>query len=186
MHLLTNMQNLVPLYLTITLAITAPALAQDQQQDNGSLNSGTKPGSAFKPNDPAIKYGGDSHKWLQDMKDQGKITSGDPLKAGGLSDLRSPNQQAQTAQTTNPTPPTSPANDDLNKSLGSINENYTGLHKWYKDDFVGNWFDGIAHGDPLSLGILAALVAIIAGIVIWSKSLSDKSKATKQDDKPTP
>lgn len=35
------------------------------------------------------------------------------------------------------------ARNSLNASLGSINSTYTGLHKWYADDLIGNLFTNI-------------------------------------------
>lgn len=71
------------------------------------------------------------------------------------------------------------ANNSINKSLGSIDETYRGKHKYFADDFMGIWFDGIMHGDPTALGILAALAAIAGGL--WFKFGRKKAAPSTQE-----
>lgn len=71
------------------------------------------------------------------------------------------------------------ANNSIKKSLGSIDETYRGKHKYYADDFMGNWFDGIMHGDPTSLGVLAGILAIAGGV--WFKFGRKKAAPSTQE-----
>lgn len=80
---------------------------------------------------------------------------------------------------------TDPATNILNQSLGSIDENYRGKHKWFNDDVVGNWFEGIGRGDPLSLGILAVVGAVVGAVVFVSKKTATKAKASEAEAKET-
>lgn len=81
---------------------------------------------------------------------------------------------------------TDPATNILNQSLGSVDQNYHGQHRWFKDDLMGNWFDGIGRGDPLSLGILAVLGAVVGAIVFVSqKTAPNKSKTSEAEAKET-
>lgn len=70
----------------------------------------------------------------------------------------------------------SSVNDTLNNSLGTIDENYRGKHKWFNDDVVGNWMEGIGHGDPVSLGVLAVVLAGVAGIILWGNKQQKAAK----------
>lgn len=68
------------------------------------------------------------------------------------------------------------ANESIKKSLGSIDETYRGKHKYFADDFMGNWFDGMAHGDPISLSVLGVIAAIAGGV--WFKFGRKKAVST--------
>ncbi len=59
------------------------------------------------------------------------------------------------------------AKDSINKSLGSIDENYRGQHPYYKDDILGNFFHSVSKGDPTSISVLVLLGAIGGGL--WFK-----------------
>lgn len=75
---------------------------------------------------------------------------------------------------------TDPGTNILNQSLGSIDENYRGKHKWFNDDVVGNWFEGIGRGDPLSLGVLGVVIAGVAGIIWFGKSQKPAAKTEEK------
>ena len=64
--------------------------------------------------------------------------------------------------------PNSATTDTLNQSLGGVDHNYRGKHKYFNDDFLGNFFDFIG---PIGL---TAIVAII-GLVLWLTSRKKKS-----------
>lgn len=62
------------------------------------------------------------------------------------------------------------ANNALKRSLESVGPNYRGEHKWFADDFMGIWFDGLGHGDPTSWSIVALLSMVAGGVYLKTKS----------------
>ena len=66
-----------------------------------------------------------------------------------------------------------PANENLNQSLGSVNQNYRGKHKYFNDDLLGNFLDSIG---PQNLLIIAVVVVAGIGLIAWK----NKGKGGKQ------
>ena len=110
-----------------------------------------------------------AHDWYNEQV-KGKI---DPVTGQKIP------QTNTTSATGTTTGAGSTVNDTLNQSLGSIDEKYRGQHKWFNDDLIGNWFEGIGHGDPLCVGILAVVVAGVGGFILWANKL----KPAKTEDK---
>ncbi len=71
------------------------------------------------------------------------------------------------------------ANDSINKSLGSIDENYRGQHPYYKDDVLGNFFHSVSKGDPTSISVLLLLAAVAGGL--WFKYGRKKAAPSTQE-----
>lgn len=91
-----------------------------------------------------------AHDWYNEqIKDKIDPATGEKLPTDGT------NSQTQNA-----------ANNAIKKSLGAIDETYRGQHKFYADDFMGIWFDGLGHGDPTCWSILALLVMVGGGVCL--------------------
>lgn len=155
------------LLLLAFLALQTAAIAQGDQGGNGAINSGRQQGTAFKADDPA---GGDSHQWLHDMQDKGAIPKGNPSQIGTNNQLA----QGSTDPGSSSSGGTTPADNIINSSVGSVDKSYHGQTQYYKDDLVGNWIQGITHGDPTSITILAVVGVVVAGAFILASKKSEK------------
>lgn len=103
-----------------------------------------------------------AHDWYNEQV-SGKIdpVTGEKLPAGGTS------SQSQNA-----------ANEGLKRSLESVGPNYRGEHKWFADDFMGIWFDGLGHGDPTSWSIVALLAMVGGGVYLKTRKQPQAPQVT--------
>lgn len=135
-----------------TLALLAlPAAAQQDTKQQQSF-----------PQDP--------HAWRKEQID-GKInpSTGEPIpQTAGTNQTSADTSAPQTE---------SQANESLRKSLGSVDQNYRGKHKWFADDFMGNLFDAIG---PINL-IVIAVAALISYFAYTCGFKKGKESATKKD-----
>lgn len=102
----------------------------------------------------------------EQIKGKIDLNTGEKLPPGGT------NSQTQNA-----------ANESLKKSLGSINDTYRGQHKWYADDFMGIWYDGLLHRDPTAWSIFAVLAAIGGGIYLKTGKRTQAKPQIKTPEK---
>lgn len=102
----------------------------------------------------------------EQIKNKVDLNTGEKLPTGGT------NSQTQNA-----------ANESLKKSLGSIDETYRGKHKFYADDFMGIWYDGLLHRDPTAWSIFALLAAVGGGLYLKTRKRPQAKPQMKTPEK---